>query len=385
VRVLVTSTFIALVLVASVGAAPDVVNPSFETPEAPDGSYIAVAGGQQFSGWQVTGSGVAIVDDSFVSAGFQFPAAAGDQWLDLTGETTGGNGGVTQSLSLATGRSYTLAFSVGNVSGGDFGVESTVQLLIDGEPVRTATNSRPGTTLSWQQFTHEFTAANSPTVIEFRNTDPAGDHNNGIDRLRVVEAIGPPQPTLGETAAARTVKGTVLVGIPSGGARAAQKGVEFVPLEEAREIPIGAFVDTTNGTVAITTAKNRRGKTQTGQFAAGLFQVLQSRKLAAKGLTELRMKGGTAKFKRCGSGGDANAALSRRALRRLRARARGRFRTRSRYSAATVRGTSWTVTDRCDGTLTQVKRGKVAVRDFRRKKTIVVAAGKSYLAAAPDG
>jgi hypothetical protein len=38
--------------------------------------------------------------------------------------------------------------------------------------------------------------------------------------------------------------------------------------------------------------------------------------------------------------------------------------------------------DRCDGTLTSVKRGKVAVRDFRRKRTIVVGAGKSYLARA---
>ncbi len=45
-----------------------------------------------------------------------------------------------------------------------------------------------------------------------------------------------------------------------------------------------------------------------------------------------------------------------------------------------VRGTKWTTTDRCDGTLTTVTRGKVAVRDFRRKKTIIVKAGKSYLA-----
>jgi hypothetical protein len=36
--------------------------------------------------------------------------------------------------------------------------------------------------------------------------------------------------------------------------------------------------------------------------------------------------------------------------------------------------------DSCAGTLTTVKRGKVAVRDFRRKKTIVVSRGKSYLA-----
>ena len=39
--------------------------------------------------------------------------------------------------------------------------------------------------------------------------------------------------------------------------------------------------------------------------------------------------------------------------------------------------------DRCDGTLTKVRRGRVAVRDFRRKRTVIVRAGKSYLAKAP--
>jgi hypothetical protein len=48
-----------------------------------------------------------------------------------------------------------------------------------------------------------------------------------------------------------------------------------------------------------------------------------------------------------------------------------------------VRGTKWGVTDRCDGTLTKVQRGTVVVRDFRRKKNIVLKAGKSYLARAP--
>ena len=76
------------------------------------------------------------------------------------------------------------------------------------------------------------------------------------------------------------------------------------------------------------------------------------------------------------------AQLSRRTIRRLRSNAKGRFRTRGRHSAATVRGTVWITADRCDGTLTTVKRGKVAVRDFRRKRTVIVRAGKSYLARA---
>ncbi|MEA2299800.1 MAG: hypothetical protein QOE44_335, partial [Solirubrobacteraceae bacterium] len=38
--------------------------------------------------------------------------------------------------------------------------------------------------------------------------------------------------------------------------------------------------------------------------------------------------------------------------------------------------------DRCDGTLTTVKRGSVVVSDFRRRRQIVVRAGRSYLAKA---
>jgi hypothetical protein len=129
---------------------------------------------------------------------------------------------------------------------------------------------------------------------------------------------------------------------------------------------------------------NRAGTTQSGRFSRGLFQVLQSSRRSARGLTELRLKGSS--FRSCrnrASGRSASAAqLSRRTVRRLRSNARGRFRTRGRNSSATVRGTVWDMIDRCDGTLTRVRRGRVAVRDFRRRKTVIVRAGKSYLAQA---
>ena len=68
-------------------------------------------------------------------------------------------------------------------------------------------------------------------------------------------------------------------------------------------------------------------------------------------------------------------------LQTLRARDNhGDFATRGRYSAATVRGTVWDTSDRCDGTLTRVYRGTVDVFDFATRKTIVVHAGHSYLA-----
>jgi hypothetical protein len=36
----------------------------------------------------------------------------------------------------------------------------------------------------------------------------------------------------------------------------------------------------------------------------------------------------------------------------------------------------------CDGTLTKVKRGSVVVRDLRKRRNVIVRAGKSYLARA---
>jgi hypothetical protein len=221
--------------------------------------------------------------------------------------------------------------------------------------------------------------------------DALGDACDLIDDRPAPPAPTPETPTaeLGRLFVAQTVRGVVTIAypagfVPAGRVGAAQKGLTFIPLEEATEIPVGSFLNTRRGTVRLTAAVNTAGRTQSGNFARGLFQVVQSRRRSARGLTELRLKGSS--FRRCRtrrSGRSASAAqLSRRTIRRLRSNARGRFRTRGRNSSATVRGTRWETIDRCDGTLTKVTRGRVAVRDFRRKKTVIVRAGKSYLAKA---
>ena len=79
----------------------------------------------------------------------------------------------------------------------------------------------------------------------------------------------------------------------------------------------------------------------------------------------------------------AKRRYRKRTVHRLRGSAKGRFRTRGKYASATVRGTDWTVTDRCNGTLTSVKSGVVVVRDLRGKKNYTVRAGKSRLVKAP--
>ena len=70
-------------------------------------------------------------------------------------------------------------------------------------------------------------------------------------------------------------------------------------------------------------------------------------------------------------------------LQLLHASAHGKFRTSGKYSAATVRGTKWTVADRCDGTFIHDITDSVVVNDFVHHRKIILHAGQSYLALAP--
>jgi Tol biopolymer transport system component len=179
-------------------------------------------------------------------------------------------------------------------------------------------------------------------------------------------------PKIGETVNVSVVSGTVLL--------RARGGSGFSTLAQARQIKVGSQLDTTKGVVRMASAADNKGHTQTGDFGRGVFQVAQSK--SAKGLTDLKLMGG--KFGSCGATGKKGsvAASKKKTIRSLFSKAKGKFRTKGRYSSATVRGTSWLVSDRCDGTLTTVKSGTVSVFDFKRKKTVKVKAGKSYLARA---
>jgi hypothetical protein len=268
-------------------------------------------------------------------------------------------------------------------------------------------SSEPGSTFECSLDGGPFAPCGSPFTtpplapgshtLAVRSRDAAGnvDQTPTVYTFRIAAALADlPAPELGREVNVQAVRGTVLVGVPAGRARSAragasQKGLRFVPLEEARQIPVGSFLDTKRGTVRLVSATGTSNRTQRGDFNAGLFQILQSRNRKAKGLTELRLKG--ASFNSCRKPsrrrrGRATAAgrrkLSNRTIRSLRGNAKGNFRTRGRHSAATVRGTIWLTADRCDGTLTKVTRGRVAVRDLRRKRTITLTAGKSYLARA---
>jgi hypothetical protein len=141
-------------------------------------------------------------------------------------------------------------------------------------------------------------------------------------------------------------------------------------------------IDTTHGTVALTTARGA-GVSQTATFHGGAFQVRQSR--SGNGMTDLVLRGGSfASCPRTSARSSRLAVASKaRKVRKLWSKDHnGRFRTYGRSSVATVRGTSWYTEDRCDGTLTRVTSGKVLVRNRRTGKSKLVTKGHSFLARA---
>ena len=161
------------------------------------------------------------------------------------------------------------------------------------------------------------------------------------------------------------------------------KGSGFVPLTQARQIPVGSILDTTGGTVAITAASATKGVDYTGQITGGVFRLLQHRQ--QKGLTELDLMDTLSRAVCASTGKGPNAAaavrrLSRKVLGLLKSTDHGKFSTRGAYSSASVRGTAYSVADTCAGTLTKVSRGVVVVDYFRRHKRLVVRAGQSFLA-----
>jgi hypothetical protein len=211
--------------------------------------------------------------------------------------------------------------------------------------------------------------------------------SEGPDRTFQTELV-PAAPSTNEPAPPQKAEpdfGKSVVVEPEGTVRVKTPGGQWQPLSSDSELPLGATLDTRHGQVALSSA-GCRGTTQTGTFGGGIFSVRQPR--SGCGRVDVYLRGGsfkscprlTARIRRLRGGRSAAASRSRR-VRKLWGRDNGgRFRSHGRHSHATVRGTRWLTVDRCDGTLTRVTNGAVAVRDLVRRRTVLVRAGRSYLA-----
>jgi hypothetical protein len=181
-----------------------------------------------------------------------------------------------------------------------------------------------------------------------------------------------PPPVVGKSVNVGDVTGTVQIKVPGSN--------RYVTIKAGRQIPVGTVVDVTHGTIVLTSATGSAGGTQHAQFFDGVFKVSQ-----AKGKHPVTLLTLAGDKPTCPKASSASAATKAKKVksRKLWGNGSGSFRTKGQYSAATVRGTKWLTQDSCSGTLVRVAHGIVAVDDFTHHKTVLLRAGRSYLAKPP--
>ena len=154
-----------------------------------------------------------------------------------------------------------------------------------------------------------------------------------------------PTPVANRTVVAEIAEGTVRIRRPGSN--------RFVTLVGSAGIPVGSTVDARDGEVFLTAIPRAGAAPERAKFWDGIFRVSQ-----ARGITTLTL---TEQLASCSS--KARAAQKKPKTRKLWGDGKGKFRTKGRYSAATVRGTKWLVTDGCRYTRTRVTQGVVTVTD----------------------
>ena len=173
-----------------------------------------------------------------------------------------------------------------------------------------------------------------------------------------------------------------------------------MPLTQLQQIGPGTTIDTRHGTLELITAAGGGGAHDSAarrkqdpdrqvrrRVIRGPSDQSGPTRAWPRWLVESAFKGAPSYAlcqKRVKKAADAStAAVSSKVVQLLHASANGKFKTTGKYSAATVRGTKWTIADRCDGTRVHDITDSVAVTDFVHHKTIILHAGQSYLALAP--
>ena len=227
----------------------------------------------------------------------------------------------------------------------------------------TLTGLTAGTTYHYRAFAQNDSGSAATTDGTFTATT-GGSGDAGIAPAT--------RPVQGVSMTAKPVRGKVTVRLPG-----AKKDVALTSV--GGQLPVGTVVDTTRGRIRLRSA--RRKGFQTAEFWGGRFTVRQARNgIGYTGVvTDRRPLAGCS---RTGTAAAHEAGTTKPPRRRIlwgRDR-RGKFRTHGRNSVATVRGTRWLTIESCAGTITRVVEGGVAVRDLRRKRTVLVKAGRAYLA-----
>jgi predicted outer membrane repeat protein len=216
-------------------------------------------------------------------------------------------------------------------------------------------------------------------------------------------------PTAGKAANVSVVSGTVRIELPSAhsfsplfaGRTSPVPGVVSPVKGATVAVPMGSTVDTTKGRLALATAGSYAKPAaaapptlQNATLTASIFTIEQMTAKQARahlkrgqhrlfGIppTTLGMRTprrATAKA-RC----HRSAAPGKGVVRAISGTGKGLFRTVGANSITTITNATWIVSDRCDGTLTEVGRGRATVTPIhpthKHERPVVITAGQGVL------
>lgn len=295
------------------------------------------------------------------------------------------------TLGPAEAVTQTTARLRGTVTPRDFGVDAWFEYWPTGAPdaLKTTVEAIGGGT-DPVEVTREVTGLAPATEYSFRlaaSTELSADPVYSETRtLRTAEPVRPPvQAVLAEALSTELPPpqaGKTFNIEPAGGVvstRCSGDG-DFRKLDKPKQVTLDCQIDAEDGTVSITASKGSSGATQTALFWGGLFDIDQE---AGDNREAVMTLAGQRRCEKRGEGMGSRRQLGRRGSggRKLWGSGQGNYKTVGSHGSATVRGTIWLVADRCDGsTLFKVRRGKVVVRDFIKKSSVVLNAGQSYIA-----
>ncbi|MBE2319499.1 thrombospondin type 3 repeat-containing protein [Solirubrobacter sp. CPCC 204708] len=226
---------------------------------------------------------------------------------------------------------------------------------------------------------------NCSAVVNAGQADGDGD---AVGDACEVGEPGTIDPIAGERVNVAVIAGEVFVKFPAAASRSrslkqAESG--FVPLKGQATIPVGSTVDTRKGTVAMASAQTAAGTERSARLSSGIFLIRQQR--ARRGsaavvgvdLVLQAAPGAEAACARTSRTGPIKGR-SRNTIRSLTAATtKGLYRVVGGAAITTAPDATWVTRDRCDGTRTEVGRGRVSVYDRETKETVRVPAGRSYL------
>jgi hypothetical protein len=216
-----------------------------------------------------------------------------------------------------------------------------------------------------------------------------GDHD-GVGDGCEVGGPGTDVPVTGRRVVVEVLSGEVFVKLPITRRLTQSAPISgFVPLKGVASVPIGTVVDARSGRLLLqSTVDGRRigagGRRQSATLSAGIFKIRQKRTATASRKripTDFLLRSAPGAKAACVYSGNSGPikGRGRHTVRGLTATAKGLFRIVGAAGISTARSATWVTEDRCNGTRTDVGKGRVAIFDRRRHKSITVPAGRTYL------